>query len=53
MIKFTEQEIQEIINVLAEAPAKYTMAVIMKLAEKTKLARIEDTHQKDQNENTK
>lgn len=36
MVTFTEQEIQEIINALAEAPAKYTMGVILKLAEKVK-----------------
>lgn len=42
MISFTEQEIQEIINVLAEAPAKYTMGVIMKLADRAKSARDEE-----------
>jgi len=42
MVKFTEQEIQEIINLLIEAPAKYTMGVIMKLAEKVKIAREEE-----------
>jgi hypothetical protein len=42
MVAFTEQEIQEIINVLAEAPAKYTMGVIIKLADRAKTAREEE-----------
>lgn len=42
MVTFTEQEIQEIVNILAEAPAKYTMGVIVRLSEKVRQARLEE-----------
>lgn len=42
MVTFSQQEIQEIINVLAEAPAKFTMGVIIKLADRAKTAREEE-----------